>query len=253
MLNIEDLRFRYDKKSPWVLEGVDLTLNDGEIGVVLGPNGAGKTTLFQTILGILKYKKGRISYDGKDLKKLRSKERARLVAWVPQDLQFGAMRVFDAVLMGRLSYFNLRPSHHDGEVVAEVLQEMGLWDFAERDVSLLSGGERQKVAIARALAQEPKLLIFDEPGASLDVANVRLLWAEARRASRERGISILTSTHDLNEALRLGDRFFFLKDGKILLQGGREIVTKELLEEVFEVGIRTVESDGETYYFYEGE
>ena len=253
MLNIENLYFRYDRKSPWVLSGVDLSLGKGEIGVVLGPNGTGKSTLFQTVLGLLKPKKGSVKVDGKEVKKLSHADRARSVGWVPQDLQFGAMSVFDTVLMGRIAYFGIRPSRADAEVVSRVLGEMGLSSYADRDVTLLSGGERQKVAIARALAQEPKLLIFDEPGGNLDVSNERLLWEEARRASREKGITILTSTHDLNEAVRLGDRFFFLKDGKILRQGGREIVTKDLLEEVFEVGIRTVESDGETYYFYEGE
>ena len=105
MLEIRDLKFRYGRRSPVVLDGVDLTLRDGEIGVVLGKNGSGKTTLFKTILGIAKPQGGSIRFDGEDLLKMSRRRRARCVAYVPQSIHFGALSVFDTVLMGRVSYF----------------------------------------------------------------------------------------------------------------------------------------------------
>ncbi|MBR0160308.1 MAG: ABC transporter ATP-binding protein [Oscillospiraceae bacterium] len=244
MLEIRDLRFRYGKRSPLVLSGVDLTLRDGEIGVVLGKNGSGKTTLFKNILGIQKPEGGSIFFDGEDLLKMKRQERARRVAYVPQSIHFGALSVFDTVLMGRVSYFGYKAGQEDEEVVRRILRDMRLEDFAARNVEQLSGGERQKIAIARALAQEPRLLVFDEPTGNLDISNEQLIIEEARRVAREKGIAILTSLHDFNQALELGDRFFLMRDGAIRYAGGAEILTADVIREIFDAEIRVVEIEG---------
>ena len=243
MLEIRDLHFRYGKRAPAVLDGVELSLRDGEIGVVLGKNGSGKTTLFKNILGIRRPESGSVRFDGEDLLKLSRRERARRIAYVPQSIHFGALSVFDTVLLGRLSYFGLRAGQEDEEAVWQILRDMRLEDFAARNVEQLSGGERQKIAIARALAQEPRMLVFDEPTGNLDIANEQLILAEARRVAREKGIAILTSLHDFNQALELGDRFFFMKDGRIRRAGGAEIVPEELIREVFDAEGRVLEID----------
>ena len=243
MLEIRDLHFRYGKRAPAVLDGVELSLRDGEIGVVLGKNGSGKTTLFKNILGIRRPESGSVRFDGEDLLKLSRRERARRIAYVPQSIHFGALSVFDTVLLGRLSYFGLRAGQEDEEAVWQILRDMRLEDFAARTVEQLSGGERQKIAIARALAQEPRMLVFDEPTGNLDIANEQLILSEARRVAREKGIAILTSLHDFNQALELGDRFFFMKDGRIRRSGGPEIVTEELIREVFDAEVRVLEID----------
>lgn len=244
MLEIHDLRFRYGKRAPLVLDGVDLTLRGGEIGVVLGKNGSGKTTLFKNILGIQRPESGEIRFDGEDLLKMNRRRRARRVAYVPQSIHFGALSVFDTVLMGRVSYFGYKAGREDEEAVERILRDMRLEKLASRNVEQLSGGERQKIAIARALAQEPRLLVFDEPTGNLDIANEQLILAEARRLSREKGIAILTSLHDFNQALELGDRFFFMKDGKIARTGGAGIVTEAAIREVFGAEVRVVEIEG---------
>ncbi len=244
MLEIRELRFRYAAHAPLVLDGVDLTLRDGEIGILLGRNGSGKTTLFKNILGIKKPESGSIRFDGEDLLSMKRRERARRIAYVPQSIHFGALSVFDTVLMGRVSYFGFKAGKEDEAAAAAILREMKLEDFAARNVEELSGGERQKIAIARALAQEPRLLVFDEPTGNLDIANEQLIVEEARRAAREKGIGILISLHDLNRALELGDRFFLMKDGKIRHAGGLEIVTEDALRETFDASLRLVELDG---------
>ena len=247
MLEINNLSFRYGKRSPTVLGGVELTLRDGEIGVLLGKNGCGKTTLFKNILGIVKPTCGSIRFDGEDLLTMSRAERARRVAYVPQSIHFGALSVFDTVLAGRISYFGYKAGREDEAAVEAILRDMKLEDFAARNVEELSGGERQKIAIARALAQEPRLLVFDEPTGNLDIANEQLIIEEARRVAREKGIGVLTSLHDLNQALELGDRFFLMKDGRIRYTGGAEILTEDVIREIFDAQVRVAEIEGKKY------
>lgn len=240
MLSVRDLRFRYSRRGPAVLDGVDLELNDGEIGILLGKNGSGKTTLFKNILGICKPESGSMLFDGEDLLRMNRLERARRIAYVPQSIHFGALSVFDTVLMGRVSYFGTRAGKEDEAAVEAILRDMELEAYAFRNVEALSGGERQKIAIARALAQEPRLLVFDEPTGNLDIANEQLIVREARRMASEKGIGILISLHDLNQALDLGDQFFFMKDGRIRHAGGPETVTESAIRETFDAEVRIV-------------
>ena len=244
MLNIENLTFRYDRSGLPVLNGANLQLNQGEIGILLGKNGSGKTTLFKNLLGINKPSGGKIQFDGENLLKMPRRERARRIAYVPQDIQFGALTVFDSILMGRVSYFGLKASQDDYVAVEKIIRDMGLESFAQRNVDALSGGERQKIAIARAMAQEPKLMVFDEPTGNLDISNEHLIFQEAKKLAREKNISILSSLHDLNQALAFGDKFFFLKNGVVKYAGGPEIVTPEVIKDTYGMDVRIREIDG---------
>ena len=245
MLKCNDLYFRYSRTGYPVLKGTELELNQGEVGIVLGKNGCGKTTLFKNILGILDPQKGSISFDGESLLKMSRRERARRIAYVPQHIHFGDLTVFDSVLMGRVSYFGLKAGREDYEAVEKLLADMQLLPFANRSAEELSGGEKQKIAIARAMAQEPKLMIFDEPTGNLDIANEQLIIREAKKLARERNISILSSLHDLNQALSFGDRFFFMKDGVVKYTGGKECVNEEVIRDIFDIDVKILEVDGE--------
>ena len=241
MLEVKDLSFRYSRRAPLVLRGVSLSLENGSIGVLLAKNGAGKSTLFKVILGIHPPLAGEILFDGRDLLKLSRRERAKLIAYVPQSISFGALSVFDTVLSGRIAYFGFRSGQEDEAVVWRILDEMGLAEFAARNVEELSGGERQKIAIARALAQEPRMLIFDEPTGNLDIANEQLIVQQAKKLAGEKGISILTSLHDLNQALSLGDRFFLMKNGVIRYAGDAAVMTADAICDTFDAQVRILE------------
>ena len=244
MLTCDNLTFRYGRGSSPVLRGTSLELKQGEIGIVLGKNGSGKTTLFKNILGIHNPGSGKIRFEGENLLKMNRRERARRIAYVPQDIHFGALSVFDSILMGRVSYFGLKASRDDYEAVERILEDMGLQSFASRNVDALSGGERQKIAIARAMAQEPKLMIFDEPTGNLDIANEQLIMQEAKKLARQKNISILSSLHDLNQALAFGDKFFLMKDGVIKYAGGPECITEKTVKDIYGVDVKITQIEG---------
>lgn len=238
MLEIKNLSFGY--KNHLVLNNLSLTLLDNKIGVILGKNGAGKSTLFKNILGILKPNEGSIIIDNINLNTLSRKERAKKISYVPQDISFGELNVFDSVLVGRLANFNFFSRYEDEQITKKIIKEMALEKIMNKNVNELSGGEKQKVAIARALVQEANVLIFDEPTGNLDVSNEQLILKEARKIVKEKNVSILISIHDLNQALQYGDYFYFLKDGYIKYHGGKEIFTKEIIKDIFDIEVNIV-------------
>ncbi|MBR4120145.1 MAG: ABC transporter ATP-binding protein [Spirochaetales bacterium] len=249
MLEIKGLSFAYETSKP-VLRGVDLSLGDGQVGILLGRNGAGKSTLLKIITGILKPSAGSVLFEGRDLLAMNRRERAALVAYVPQQIEYGDLTVYQTVLTGRVSHYSVKPSKSDLDVVEKVISEMDLSDVSCRSVQELSGGERQKVAIARALAQEPKVLVFDEPTGNLDIANELLIIREARRIAHSKNITVFSSIHDLNQAMVFGDVFFFMKDGLIKYSGSSEVFSSEVIRDVYGVEAALVEDRGDRFVNY---
>ncbi len=249
MLEIKNLTFGYEADKP-VLRGVNLSLGDGQVGILLGRNGAGKSTLLKIMTGVLRPASGSVLFNGQDLLSLTRRERAALVAYVPQQIDFGDLTVYQTVLTGRVSYYSIKPSKSDLDVVERVISEMDLGEVSCRNVQELSGGERQKVAIARALAQEPRVLVFDEPTGNLDIANELLIIREARKIAQNKNITVFSSIHDLNQAMVFGDRFFFMKDGSISFSGSSEVFAPEVIRDVYGVEAALVEDHGERFINY---
>ncbi|MCQ2592447.1 MAG: ABC transporter ATP-binding protein [Treponema sp.] len=249
MFRIEKLSFRYGKKSSLVLDNVSMELENGKIGIILGKNGSGKTTLFKNILGLCKpekvdgFESGKIIFNDRELSDLSYRKRAQIIGYVPQQIHFGELCVFDSILAGRISYFGFKAGKKDFDEVERVINELELEKIAYKNAEELSGGEKQKVAIARALVQNPEILIFDEPTGNLDIANEYLIIEEAKKIAREKGITILASLHDMNLALNMGDRFFFLKDGKIKYSGDESVFSAEIIQDVFGIKAKIVEID----------
>ena len=239
MLKISNLSFAY-KKNNNVLNDINLSLKNKSIGVVLGKNGSGKSTLFKNILGILKPNQGDIKLNDLDMINIKKDLRAKKISYVPQDITFGSLSVFDSVLLGRITYFNYIVKDEDIKIVNDIIHEMKLDKIALKNVNELSGGERQKVAIARALVQEPELIIFDEPTGNLDIYKEKLILDEAKKIVKNKNVSILISLHDLNLAYEFADEFYFIKEGKIIYQGDKEVFNEENIKETFDLNVKLI-------------
>jgi iron complex transport system ATP-binding protein len=239
-VNIEgrDLTIGYPDHT--VGRGLDVALSTGEVLALLGPNGGGKTTLLKTLLGLLKPKAGEVRLGDKPLDEYTVRERARVIAYVPQ-VHIGtfAFTVETVVLMGRTAHGNLfsRPTTHDRAVAHSVLERFGISGLANRPYTMISGGERQLVLLARALAQEPRFIVLDEPTASLDFGNQGKVMNEIRALAKS-GHGVLFTTHDPNHALRAADRAYLLRDGARIADGpAATVLNREQLRALYQASI----------------
>ena len=241
MLKVESLAFGFPGRT--IGRDVSFALGAGEVMCVLGPNGDGKTTLFRTILGLLAAHDGKLLLDEKPLASLSRQEIARSIGYVPQGhTGYFAYTVRDFVLMGRTAHMGIfsTPSKKDFEVAERVLASLGMAHLAGRPITEVSGGERQLALVARALAQEPRLLVLDEPTASLDFGNqVRVLERIAGLART--GISILFSSHAPDHAFLCAQRALLLAEGRTLEIGTpREVIRADTLQRLYGVSVQVL-------------
>lgn len=235
-MNIEgrDLTIGYPDRT--VGRGLDVALSTGEVLALLGPNGGGKTTLLKTLLGLLKPKAGEVRLGDKPLDNYSIRERARVVAYVPQvHISTFAFSVETVVLMGRTAHGSLfsRPTGQDRAVAQAALERFGIAALASRPYTMISGGERQLVLLARALAQEPQFIVLDEPTASLDFGNQGKVMREIRALAKS-GHGVLFTTHDPNHALRAADRAYLLREGTRIADGPvGTVLNREQLEALY--------------------
>ncbi|MBI3910083.1 MAG: ABC transporter ATP-binding protein [Armatimonadetes bacterium] len=234
-LTLETVRFSYGAKP--VLEGLDLHVPAGGMVALLGPNGSGKSTLLNLVTGVLRPRAGRVRIDSVDLAAIPPRVRARRIAMVPQMLSVPfAFTVREWVSLGRTPYLSPLGGERaeDKEAVARAMQQAQVEDLAERLVGEISGGERQRAALALALAQQPALLLLDEATAHLDVHHQMALLALVRHLNREEGLTVLAAIHDLNLAALWFDRLLLLHDRHLVADGpSAEVLRPELLESVF--------------------
>ncbi len=219
---------------------VSLSLEAGEVLCLLGPNGSGKTTLFKTLLGLLSPQGGRVLIDGADLQQKKRDEVARLVSYVPQaHAAFFPFTVREVVLMGRTAHLGIfsSPSRRDREVAQTVIDRMRLTHLADSIYTRISGGERQLVLIARALAQDARIIVMDEPTANLDFGNqVRVM--QHIQSLTQSGIGVLLSTHDPDQAFLCADRVAMLHEGRLTRFGvPDEVITSESLKQIYGVDV----------------
>jgi iron complex transport system ATP-binding protein len=231
---------------PPVLQGVNLSLPQGEIFCLLGPNGIGKTTLFKTILGFLPSLGGTILIDNKDLSQLSRQELARCIAYVPQShIPPFAFRVIDVIVMGRnvhISAFG-KPGPKDYQAALEIMNRLGIEYLQDRFYTELSGGERQMTLIARALAQEPLFLMMDEPTSNLDFGNQAVVLDQILSLVGE-NLGVIMTTHYPEQVLLLETQVALLMgNGEIRTGSAREILTAENLEQTYGIPVAVTELD----------
>ncbi|MEW6275218.1 MAG: ABC transporter ATP-binding protein [Bacillota bacterium] len=234
ILSVQGVEFTYPSRA--VLKEIRFTVEKGDCLAILGPNGVGKSTLLKCVNKILKPQKGTIFIEKDELRKLSRPEVARRIGYVAQRSEGGRVTVFDAVVLGRKPHLKWDVSREDMEIVHRTLQLMRLDNFALRFLDELSGGELQKVVIARALAQEPQALLLDEPTSNLDLKNQLEVLRIIKGVVAEQNIAAIVTMHDLNLA-RFASKFLLLKGGTVFAAGGFEVMTPENIEAVYAVPV----------------
>jgi iron complex transport system ATP-binding protein len=245
ILKAESIDFSY--RSRGVLERISFEIKAGEITAILGPNGAGKTTLLKTVNGLLKPKGGTVFLSGRDLTTIPPRDIARTTAYVAQRNDPVRMTVFDSVLLGRKPHINLRVTDKDLTVTQKAISMLGLDSLILRYTDELSGGEFQKVCIARALAQEPELILLDEPTSSLDLFNQIEILTILHRIIASMGTGVLMTIHDLNTAFRYADRLIFLRNGSVYCIIPKEEINPEIIQAVYNVQVEIHYQGGHPY------
>ncbi len=237
MLTVKDICFSYREKP--VLENIDLEVRKGEIIGILGPNGCGKTTLLKLLNRNLHPRSGRILMEGKDLEDLSKRRIARHIAVVPQsnEIRF-AFSVRDIVSMGRMPFLDRfqGESSEDMRIVEEAMEKTNIADFADRLINTMSGGERQRVIIARALAQRPEVILLDEPTLHLDINHQFEVLDLVKRLSKEEGLTVIIVSHDLPMVVKYCDRMVLIHDHRVHALGTpEEVLTTENMRTVFNI------------------
>lgn len=241
ILTADGIRFSYNGHP--VLSDVSFQLAKGRLTAILGVNGAGKSTLLKCLNRILSPQSGVIRLVGEDLSGMERRKIARQIGYVSQRSGETRLSVFESVLLGRKPHIDWAASRKDYDIVERIITDMGLEDLALKPVSNLSGGEAQKVYIARALAQTPRVLLLDEPTSNLDMKNQLEVMGLIRNVVEKNTLAAVISIHDLNLAIRYAEDFLLLKDHAIRYATGREGLTAEMIREVYgmDVAIHVVE------------
>jgi len=250
MIKVTNLNFGYFDTE--VFKGFSIEVEEGENLALLGPNGSGKTTLIKILSKILAPKSGNVLIENRDINSYSYAELSRVVASVPQihrpTFQY---TVFDVVLAGRNPHLtSIAPSKQDEEIVLSILEELNISKLADRPYTDISGGELRLVLIARALAQEAKIILLDEPTAFLDFKNKNLILNKVLELREKKNITFIITLHDPNEAFQVADRVLLLKKGEVVALGKTEdVLTPENLKYVYDIDVEKVTYDGKVFIF----
>ena len=246
-ITVKDLEFSYNSHP--VLERIGFDLEPGRILGVIGPNGSGKSTLIKCLNRLLTPRKGSVTAGGREFAALSRRELAKSISYLPQETTPGLpASVFETVLMGRRPHASWRTSRADAEKALKALLRLDLLEFADREFQALSGGEQQRVLLARALAQEARLLLLDEPTSSLDIRRQIQVMETVRDLAVSTGLTVIMVVHDLNLAARYTDNLLILSNGKIHSHGPSEkVLTPQAIAEVYGVKVKVFTDQGRPY------
>jgi len=244
MLEVKNLICGYDSK--FLLQDINLTVKSGELIGIIGPNGSGKTTFLRAITRLLKPKRGKVFFEGEDIWRVGFKELAKKIAVVSQNPPTNSISVEEYVLLGRTPHFKrfqFLETRHDLKIAKNALELTGILKFKDRPMDEISGGERQLVLVARALAQEPKLLLLDEPTTHLDITHQVGILDLIKRLNKELGLTIGMVLHDLNLASEYCQRLVLFNNGHIHKMGSpKEVLNYRIIEEVYETMVLVKEN-----------
>ena len=243
-MQVKNLSFHY-KGGPQILKDVSFDIEPGQFLAILGNNGVGKSTLLKCFNHILKPDTGEVILGGENLLTKSAKEVAKHVAFVSQSVPNTQMTVHDVVMLGRRPYMKWGFTEEDHRIVHEAMHKLDVEDMRGRFLNQLSGGEKQKVMLARALAQQPKVLLLDEPTSALDIQNQYQVLKMVRDFCHKDNLIAIVVIHDLNLALRFCDRFLLLKNGEAYRHGDRSILDSTALKEVYGVAAKVIEIEGQ--------
>ncbi len=245
-LKVDGISFSYSEGRE-ILTDISFELDQGETLFLLGPNGTGKTTLLKCINHILAPQKGNVYINGENVAKMTQIMRAKKVGYVPQyNNNVFPMNVVDTVMMGRIAFAGRKIRNEDKDIVFDIIDKMELQKFAFKNINEMSGGERQRVFIARALAQEPEIIIMDEPTSSLDLKNQMFTLKLITELAHSKNIGVIMSIHDLNLTSLFADKVIILKESKIYAMGDpRDTLTESNIREIY--GVETAVTVEEGY------
>lgn len=246
-LSVSNLKQGYGNNI--VLDGLNFEVGMGEVVSILGPNGSGKSTLIKTICNIIKPRGGNISVDGVDVSNIKRNDFAKMVAYVPQStMVFGHNSIYDTVLAGRRPYIQWSYSHSDIEMAADAMRRMHIDHLHDRYLSDVSGGQKQRAHIARALVQDSSYLVLDEPTSALDLKHQIETLTLLKELTSSGNKSAIVAVHDLNLALNYSDRVIVLKDSKIYADGSpKEVITKKMIQDVYNVNAAICSDESGTF------
>lgn len=244
MMEVKNISYHYHGGGE-VLKDVNFTLEQGQFLAILGNNGVGKSTLLKCLNKILKADSGELFLDGENILQMSNHQVSRRIAFVSQTVPNTQMTVHDVVMLGRRPYMKWGFTEKDHQIVHSAMDRLNLEALLGRFLNQLSGGERQKVMLARALAQQPKLLLLDEPTSSLDIHNQYQVLEIVRELCHHDGLTAVVVIHDLNLALRFCDRFLLLRQGQVYANGDYRILTPEALKAVYQIDGRVVEVENQ--------